>query len=89
MSKENKDKIRNYYNSTMLTIILALLGYIGVNIQSHFDKIDRILEKTPTIQYVDKQDNYLRLHIVESHKQMDEKLNIYIKQNNRIQKLIK
>ena len=89
MSGDKKDRIRNFYNTAMITIILALLGYIGSMLQSHLNLIDRKIEKTASIKYVDKQDDYLRLHIVESHKRMDEKLNIYIEQNNKIQELIK
>lgn len=89
MNDTAKHKLRNIYNSTLLTAIFALLGYIGVMIQNHLNNIDRKIEKTATIQYVDKQDDYLRSHILESHKQMDEKLDIYIKQNNKIQELIK
>lgn len=89
MTEGSKNKLRNLYNSTLLTAILALLGYIGVMIQNHLNNIDRKIEKTATIDYVDKQDDYLRLHIVQSHKTMDEKLDIYIKQNNKIQEIIK
>lgn len=89
MTEKSKSTIRNIYNSTLLTAIFALLGYIGVMVQDHLNRIDDKLEKKATIEYVDKQDDYLRLHIVESHKQMDKKLDIYIEQNNKIQQLIK
>lgn len=89
MTDNSKNKVRNIYNSTLLTIILGLLGYIGVMMQSSIENLNRKVEKRATIEYVDRQDDYLRLHIVQSHKIMDDKLDIYINQNNKVQELIK